>query len=380
LVVFGLMCVLLGRRWAVIRIRGEVDVAAASHRPTPREKEGEGEVKTSTTPPEPIRPRPAMHKISGSLNLSTQRVHRLSLLQKSLRHLGVSKDDAEVASVIVPAKTFHEFPEGSAIGSHHNCWSSPPSENFQVRGPNYLRDKAKVASADYIFPCRGCDLFLTDNAPVNVGRNRSILGGKLRDVPTFIINYRLPWGIFLSYHEIPERFLPFLRRGNGHGDLKMPLPSLAGMPAGERAVCNFLLSDTDAKNRAWKLIPVVVDGPWMVKRVVGGKPAIVGTKLPIAYVYQPPENGRAEYLEADLDIVSSAAARNVLAVVRSYTQVLTIDLGYVVQGDTSEELPEQMMLGLRLHGLDPLTAELLPDFENISTFPQFDDDSGNETD
>ena len=97
-------------------------------------------------------------------------------------------------------------------------------------------------------------------------------------------------------------------------------------------------------------------------------------------MYQPPEKGLAEYFEADLDIVSSAAARNVLAVVRSYTQVLTIDLGYVVQGSTDDELPEQMMLGLRLHGLDPLTADLLPDYENVSTFPEFDGDSGNETD
>ena len=78
--------------------------------------------------------------------------------------------------------------------------------------------------------------------------------------------------------------------------------------------------------------------------------------------------------------MSSAAARNVLAVVRSYTQVLTIDLGYVVQGSTDDELPEQMMVGLRLHGLDPLTADLLPDFDDASNFPQFDDDSGNETD
>ena len=46
--------------------------------------------------------------------------------------------------------------------------------------------------------------------------------------------------------------------------------------------------------------------------------------------------------------------------VRSYTQSLTIDLGFVIQGNTTEGLPEQMMTGLRLHGLDPLTAEALP--------------------
>ncbi|KAL7534781.1 hypothetical protein ACHAXR_010189 [Thalassiosira sp. AJA248-18] len=271
------------------------------------------------------------------------------------------------------------FPDGEAIGSHLNCWSSPASTNFHVRGPNYLKDKKKVPSGDYLFPCRGCDLFLTDNAPVNLGRNPSILEGKLRDVPTFVINYRLPWGVFISYHEIPERFLPFLRRGHGYGDASAPLPSMAGMPAGDRAACNFLLSDAEEKSQVWKIVPVVVEGPWVVKRVVGGKPAIIGTKLPIQFVYQPPEKGLSEYLEADLDIVSSAAARNILAVVRSYTQVLTIDLGYVVQGNKQEELPEQMMLGLRLHGLDPLTAELLPGFDDGTAMPELDEDTGNET-
>lgn len=127
-------------------------------------------------------------------------------------------------------------------------------------------------------------------------------------------------------------------------------------------MCNFFLSDDEERNAVWKIVPIVVEGPWVVKRVVGGKPAIVGKSLPISYTFQPPqpELGYAEYLEADLDIVSSAAARNILAVVRSYTQSLTIDLGFVIQGNTTEGLPEQMMTGLRLHGLDPLTAEALP--------------------
>ena len=306
--------------------------------------------------------RELLRKSTGTLDVtSSLKEKRLSLIQASMRSVKnfVGLDDdlkSDNSEVVTAAKTFPKFPEGAKIGSHLNCWSEGESSNFHVRGPNYLSDKKKVPSAEYLFPTRGCDLFLTDNPPVNIGRNRSILEGKLRDVPTFIINYRLPWGVFLSYNEIPERFLPFLRRGNGHGDLTSPLPSMADMPAGDRALCNFLLADTEEKNHGLKMVPVVVDGPWVVKRVVGGKPAIVGNKLPITYTYQPPENGLCEYLEADLDIVSSAAARNILAVVRSYTQVLTIDLGFVVQGNKEDELPEQMMMGLRLHGLDPLES------------------------
>eukprot|EP00804_Cyclotella_cryptica_P029878 CCRYP_010791-RA/>CCRYP_010791-RA protein AED:0.31 eAED:0.31 QI:0/-1/0/1/-1/1/1/0/304 len=282
------------------------------------------------------------------------------------------------------ARTFEKFPDGAAIGSHLNCWSSPAASNFHVRGPDYLTDKKKVPSGDFLLPCRGCDLFLTDNPPLNIGRNSQILGGKVRDRPTFIINYRLPWGVFVSYHEIPEKYLPFLQRKHGQGDNSAPLPSLSSMSPGERGLCNFFLSDSEEKNDVWKIVPIVVEGPWVCKRVVGGKPAIVGQKLPISYTYQPaqPDLGFAEYLEADLDIVSSAAARNILAVVRSYTQALTIDLGFVVQGNTEEELPEQMMLGLRLHGLDPLTAEALPHMSGMDDLESLEEenDTGYDTD
>jgi hypothetical protein len=85
----------------------------------------------------------------------------------------------------------------------------------------------------------------------------------------------------------------------------------------------------------------------------------------VNYVYQPETTAadgsqQALYLEADLDIVSSSAARGVLSVVRSYTQELTLDLGFGVQGNSTDELPEQMMTGTRIHGIDPLNAQPLP--------------------
>jgi hypothetical protein len=80
----------------------------------------------------------------------------------------------------------------------------------------------------------------------------------------------------------------------------------------------------------------------------------------VTYVYQGEQEGKALYLEADLDIVASSAARGILSMVRSYTQVLTLDLGFVVQGNKKDELPEQMLVGARLHGIDPLTAPSYP--------------------
>jgi hypothetical protein len=61
-----------------------------------------------------------------------------------------------------------------------------------------------------------------------------------------------------------------------------------------------------------------------------------------------------------LYVVASSAARGILSVARTYTNVLTMDLGFVVQGNKEDELPEQMLAGTRLHGLDPLSAPALP--------------------
>jgi hypothetical protein len=77
-------------------------------------------------------------------------------------------------------------------------------------------------------------------------------------------------------------------------------------------------------------------------------------------MYSPKVGDKAEYLEADLDVVASAIARKICSVVTSYTQGVTIDLGFVVEGQQADELPEQMLLAARLHGIDPINAPALP--------------------
>lgn len=193
------------------------------------------------------------------------------------------------------------------------------------------------------------------------------MDGGLRDVPTFIINFRLPWGVLVFYSEIPERFVPFIKGCyNDPSVNKAELEAkIKAMNNQDRCCARFLLGDDEQKNNTLKIFPMVVVGPWVVKSVVGGKPAIIGTKLPVNYVYAPEGEGsdgkkQALYLEADLDIVSSSAARSILSVVRSYTQDLTIDLGFGIQGNSNDELRENMLVGTRIHGIDPLNSPSLP--------------------
>jgi hypothetical protein len=155
-------------------------------------------------------------------------------------------------------------------------------------------------------------------------------------------------------------YIPFIRAGHDPNFDKSTLASLAKMTPSERCVCRYCQSSSAVKDTLLKIVPGIADGPWVVKSVVGNKPAILGTKMPVNYIYQKEEEGKAMYLEMDLDIVASSAARGILSMVRTYTNVLTLDLGFVVQGNTEDELPEQMLAAARLHGLDPLNAPALP--------------------
>lgn len=192
------------------------------------------------------------------------------------------------------------------------------------------------------------------------------MGGRLREVPTFLLNFRLPWGVLIAYFEIPHRFIPYIEAAYDSSIERKPLEKkIKKMSNQDRCCAQWLMGDQAYKNSRLKIFPGVIQGPWVVKRAIGGNPAFIGTKLPVKYVYAPPETAsdgtkQSLYLEADLDIASSAAARGILSVTLNYVQYLTLDLGFVIQGNSKEELREQMLAGVRLHGIVPSDATPLP--------------------
>ena len=127
-------------------------------------------------------------------------------------------------------------------------------------------------------------------------------------------------------------------------------------------MANWIQGDTDYKNDRLKLISYVAEGPWVVRNMVTGRPAIIGKKLPASYMTIPadPASHEAALLQCTLDIGSSSTtAKRIVSVCRRYMSALTVDIGFVIQGDTRHELPEQMLGACRIHGPDPLKAPKL---------------------
>jgi hypothetical protein len=237
-----------------------------------------------------------------------------------------------------------------------NCWSDPPGSLFKVRGKTYVANRKKVHSGDSAFKCIGTELWLTrkgEEAMSNVGRHPAMLGGKLRDQPsTLIINFMMPWGNLVSYFEIPSS------------------TTHTGVANSWR---RFLGGGQKYRDAHLKLLPVVVEGPWICRQAIGAgnAPAVVGKALPLEYHEHLNNddglNNKGKYFEVDLQVSASAIARGILGVVKSHTKSITIDLAFIIEGTEEDELPENVLAAFRLHELDPSLAMEIPVFEDEGT-------------
>jgi hypothetical protein len=155
--------------------------------------------------------------------------------------------------------------------------------------------------------------------------------------------------MLIQYYDIPKRLARFMRPGEN--------ASMDGLSASERTLAMWLAGDAAYRNERLKLISYVPEGPWLVRNMVTGKPALIGKKLPVNYKYTPQEGSKMDFLECDLDIGnSSKTARRIVSVCRRYMSALSVDIGFVIEGKTEEELPEEMMGAIRIHEVDPIKA------------------------
>ncbi|PKI56371.1 hypothetical protein CRG98_023256 [Punica granatum] len=122
-------------------------------------------------------------------------------------------------------------------------------------------------------------------------------------------------------------------------------------PLGEHPLLQRFVNGDDAyRNSRFKLIPYISKGSWIVKQSVGKKACLVGQALEINYC-----RGK-NYLELDVDVGSSTVARGVVSLVLGYLNNLVIEMAFLVQGNTPDELPECLLGTCRINHLDALKS------------------------
>lgn len=134
------------------------------------------------------------------------------------------------------------------------------------------------------------------------------------------------------------------------------------------------------QNMRFKLIPQMLEAPWVLQMAVASTPCLLGTKIVQRYFKgrfplqgdptgtltnkQKKDGDYGEYFEIDMHVGSSSIANNIVGLCRTYAKNFSINLGVVIQGEKEDELPEQVLFCMTLIKMDMVkmaahTAEAL---------------------
>ncbi|KAK3264605.1 hypothetical protein CYMTET_26677 [Cymbomonas tetramitiformis] len=209
-------------------------------------------------------------------------------------------------------------------------WSQPDGNLFRVRSKRYLLSKQKIKAGQPLGQLVATDWFKSNSRMDNIaGRVDGICQRQLLKEKGvgYIVAFNIQVPAQQQYSMV--NYFAFSHK-----------------PDPETLLGKFLYGDDKFRNARFKLIPSIAKGPWVVQRSVGTTPLLVGGALKIDF------HQGERYFEVDIDIGSSAVANSVVRFVFGYARYIVVDIAYLVQANTEEELPEQLLGTLRIAYLD----------------------------
>ncbi|CAN6479366.1 unnamed protein product [Victoria cruziana] len=264
---------------------------------------------------------------------SPQKLTTAVVFVKKLQHLAVQrKIRRDLRGVTIEEGSSWSY--GSTLPQDPTCstpcsWTIPDPSTFLIRGKNYLQDWKKVKAGGTLMQLVGVDWLKSDKREDDLGGRPGSLVQKYAagfgSEFFFIINFQIPGAVTYSvalYYmmDSPLEKNPLLER--------------------------FVNGDDAFRNSRFKLIPYISKGSWIVKQTVGRKACLPATGLEINYI-----RGQ-NYLETAIHIGSSSVATGVMGLVLRYLSTLVIELAFVIQANTEEELPEFLLGTCQLNQLD----------------------------
>ncbi|KAI0510208.1 hypothetical protein KFK09_010809 [Dendrobium nobile] len=212
-------------------------------------------------------------------------------------------------------------------------WAETDPSTFLIRSESYLSDHHKVKANGSLMQMVAADWLKSDKREDDLGGRPGGIVQKYADQGGneffFIVNIQVPgsttYSLGLYYlMDTPLERVPLLER--------------------------FVRGDDAFRNSRFKLIPYISKGSWIVKQSVGKKACLIGQALEVNYF------GGKNYLEIGVDVGSSTVARGVITLVLGYLTNLVIEMAFLIQGNTEEELPEFLLGTCRLNHLDASKA------------------------
>ncbi|PNT44742.1 hypothetical protein POPTR_003G100600v4 [Populus trichocarpa] len=214
-----------------------------------------------------------------------------------------------------------------------DCWRISDGNNFRVRSKHFCFDKSKVPAGKHLLDLVAVDWFKDTKRMDHVARRQGCAAQVASEKGLFsvVFNLQVPGSTHYSmvFYFVTKELVP--------GSLLQ----------------RFVDGDDEFRNSRLKLIPSVPKGSWIVRQSVGSTPCLLGKAVDCNYIRGP------KYLEVDVDIGSSTVANGVLGLVIGVITTLVVDMAFLVQANTTEELPERLIGAVRVSHIE-LSSAIVP--------------------
>ncbi|KAH9686985.1 protein ENHANCED DISEASE RESISTANCE 2-like [Citrus sinensis] len=191
-----------------------------------------------------------------------------------------------------------------------DCWKLSDGNNFRVRSKHFCYDKTKIPVGKHLMDLVAVDWFKDTKRMDHVARRQGCAAQVASEKGLFSLIFNL----------------------------------------------QFVDGDDEFRNSRLKLIPSVPKGSWIVRQSVGSTPCLLGKAVDCNYIRGP------KYLEIDVDIGSSTVANGVLGLVIGVITTLVVDMAFLVQANTTDELPERLIGAVRVSHIE-LKSAVVPKLE-----------------
>ncbi|XP_047969699.1 protein ENHANCED DISEASE RESISTANCE 2-like isoform X2 [Salvia hispanica] len=217
-----------------------------------------------------------------------------------------------------------------------NCWTLSNGNNFRVRSKRFCYDKSKIPAGKHLMDLVAVDWFKDKKRMDHVARRPGCAAKVASDKGLFSIVFNL---------QVP---------GSTHYSMVFYFVAKELVPGS--LVQRFVDGDDEFRNSRLKLIPSVPKGSWIVRQSVGSTPCLLGKAVDCNYIRGP------KYLEVDIDIGSSTVANGVLGLVVGVITTLVVDMAFLIQANSTDELPERLIGAVRVSHIE-LSSAIVPVLE-----------------
>ncbi|XP_024169686.1 protein ENHANCED DISEASE RESISTANCE 2 isoform X2 [Rosa chinensis] len=217
-----------------------------------------------------------------------------------------------------------------------DCWTISDGNNFRVRSKHFCYDKTKIPAGKHLMDLVAVDWFKDTKRMDHVVRRQGCAAQVASEKGLFsiVFNLQVPGSTHYSmvFYFVTKQLVP--------GSLLQ----------------RFVDGDDEFRTSRLKLIPSVPKGSWIVRQSVGSTPCLLGKAVDCNYIRGP------KYLEIDVDIGSSTVANGVLGLVTGVITTLVVDMAFLVQANTTDELPERLIGAVRVSHIE-LKSAITPKLE-----------------